>query len=284
MTKESQPGLDGLRVVSFESRRAAEIAELIRRHGGDPIVAPSLREIPLSDNPAAVEFVDRLERGEVDLVILLTGVGTRALVEAVSSRSPREDFVRLLSRVPLIARGPKPVAALKQLGLRPAIAVPEPNTWKELLAAVDGELDLRGKRVAVQEYGATNDDLLAALSARGAQVVRVPVYRWALPEDTGPLRAAIGEIVQGRVDVALFTNATQVEHLFQVAGSEGVDRDLEPALRQIVVGSIGPICTEALRRFRLDADIEPRHPKMGHLITALSEHARGALAKKRQRP
>ena len=75
---------DGLRVLSFESRRANEIAELIRRHKGDPFVAPSMREAPIENNPEAFEFAERLFRGDFDMMILLTGVGTRALDKALA--------------------------------------------------------------------------------------------------------------------------------------------------------------------------------------------------------
>src|SRR5262249_23544973 len=118
------------------------------------------------------------------------------------------------------ARGPKPVKALREHGIPVTITVPEPNTWREVLQALESEprgIDLAGARVAVQEYGITNEPFLAALAARGARVRRVPVYRWALPEDTGPLREAVELLAAGGAAVVLFTNATQVHHLLQVA-------------------------------------------------------------------
>ncbi len=53
---------DGLRVLSLESRRASEIETLIHRAGGDPFVAPSMREIPLEQNSEALSFAERLFR------------------------------------------------------------------------------------------------------------------------------------------------------------------------------------------------------------------------------
>ena len=200
--------LQGLRIVSFESRRAKEMAELIRRHGGEAISAPSMREVPLSENTVPVELFKRLEAGRIDLVILLTGVGTRTMVDALASHYSREQIAALLGKVPILARGPKPVAALKELGLQPAITAPEPNTWKEVLGVLDSNIPLKGKRVAVQEYGVTNPELLAGLETRGAEILRVPVYRWALPEDIAPLQAAIRAIVAAQADVVVFTSAT----------------------------------------------------------------------------
>jgi len=257
------------------------MAALIRNYGGEPIVAPSMRELPLEQNTAALEFMRELKAGKVDLVIFLTGVGTRTLIEAVSSVYSRDDLATTLGRATLVARGPKPVAALKEIGLAPQIAVPEPNTWKEILAALGKMRNLRGKRVAVQEYGITRPELLDGIKALGAEVFSVPVYRWALPEDTAPLKSAAREIAAGRADVALFTNATQIDHLFKVAGDDGLDQSLRSALPQILIASIGPVCTEALQHFGLNADIEPEHPKMGHLIAAVANRARGLLAAKR---
>jgi len=196
--------LAGLRVVAFESRRAAEIEQMLARYGATVIAAPALREVPIEENAAALELVERLESGALDALILLTGVGTRALVEAVRARCPTERLVEMLRTVPIVARGPKPIAALRALGLTAAVRVPEPNTWRELLETIDRELPVAGLRVAVQEYGKANPALLDGLRARGATVLRVPVYRWALPHDVGPLRAAIERIVAHQADVAVF--------------------------------------------------------------------------------
>jgi len=281
MKTSLQSGLEGLKLVSFESRRAREIGELIRRYGGEAIIAPSMREIPLSQNTAALDFLRQLEAGKVDVVIFLTGVGTRTLVEAVASEYPRERLAAALGRTTLVARGPKPVAALKELGLQPAISIGEPNTWREILSELDSKSSIRGRRVAVQEYGVTNLEFLAGLKERGAEVLRVPVYRWALPEDTGPLRSAMRRVVDGEVDIALFTNATQVDHLFQMAAQENLDASLRQAFNRLLVASIGPVCSEALEHHGIKVDLEPDHPKMGHLVAALAQRAAALLDAKR---
>ncbi len=281
MESTAKSSLQGLRVVSFESRRAKEMAELIRRYGGDPIVAPSMREIPLSENHAALDLLPQLEAGKFDLLILMTGVGTRTLNEALRTQFPQERIVAALRRTTLVARGPKPVAALKELGLEPAFTAPEPNTWREIMATLSSRLDISGKRIAVQEYGIPNPQLVAALESLGATVVSIPIYRWALPEDIGPLRAAIEKISQGEVDLALFTNGAQVEHLFKVAADDKADNALRIALQKIVVASVGPVCTQVLEQFGLKPDLEPAHPKMGSLIAESAASAHRLLAAKR---
>jgi len=264
--------LDGLHVAAFEARMAGPMADLIAKHGGVPVEAPALREIPLEDHPETHGFAERLLAGEFDVVIFETGVGVRYLSAVIEARHPRELWLAALARTKVVARGPKPLAALRELKVRTDVQVPEPNTWHETLAAIDQFLPVEGLRVAVQEYGKPNVELIQGLEQRGAIVTRVPVYRWALPEDTGPLRAAIHAIVEGQVGAVLFTAAQQVNHLLQVAAEEGLDADLRSALAShVVVGSIGPTTSETLRDAGLPVDIEPEHPKMGHLVLAVAE-------------
>lgn len=277
----SEAGLKGLRIVSFESRRAREIGELIRRYGGEALIAPSMREIPFNENSAALDFVRQVEAGKIDVVIFLTGVGTRTLVEAVANEYPREKLAAALGRAALVARGPKPLAVLKDLGLQPALAVREPNTWREILSDVDAKFSIQGQRIAVQEYGISNQELLAGLARRGAEVLAVSVYRWALPEDTGPLRSALNEIIAGRIDVALFTNATQVVHLFKLAAQENLEESLRRGFKRVVVASIGPVCSETLDHHGIKVDLEPDHPKMGHLVAAAARQGTTLLSAKR---
>jgi len=268
---------DGLRVVAFESRRASEIAELIRRQGGDPFVAPSMREAPLENNAEAFTFAERLFRGEFDMMILLTGVGTRALDKVLRTRYPPEAFAEALRKLAVVARGPKPLAVLREMQVTAAVAVPEPNTWRELLAAIANRPE---RRIAVQEYGKSNPELLEGLRGRGAEVTAVRVYQWDLPEDTGPLREAIHRIADGLADVAMFTTSIQLTHLFRIAAEAGLEKSVANRLRTMVIASIGPTTTEALEEFDLHPDITPTHPKMGFLVKETADQAPAILARK----
>ena len=277
-------GFNGLTVAAFESRMAAEIARLIDRYGGNPLVSPALREIPLDDNSAALKFGVQLTTERVDMLILLTGVGTTAMFDLLKTRYPWSSIVAALRQTALVARGPKPVAALKAFGLQPTLTVPEPNTWVDLISTLDEYRPVKRLRVAVQEYGASNHDLLEALKQRGAEVFQVPIYRWALPEDLGPLRQALDEVIAGKVPVLLITNAAQVDHVMQVLGKDGNVEPFRAALKKMVVASIGPTASERLRHHEWPIDFEPSHPKMGVLVKETSEKARATLYGKRQPP
>ena len=277
----TKSNFEGLAVAAFESRMANEMERLIRRYGGNPLVAPALREIPLEDNSAALRFGARLLTDRIDILILLTGVGATTLFEILRTRHALPDIITALRHTALVARGPKPVAALKAFGLSPTLTVPEPNTWHDLLVTLDAYRPVKGLRVAVQEYGASNKGLLDALTERGAEVSAVPVYRWALPENTAPLKHVLDSILRGEVDVMLVTNAAQIDHVMQVLEQDGKTRELKNVCARLMVASIGPTASERLREYDLPVDLEPTHPKMGILVKEASEQAAAILQRKR---
>ena len=277
-------GFAGLRVLSLESRRSREMAQLITNGGGRATVAPSTREVPSGPNEQELAFAVGLAKGQFQIVIFMTGVGTRALAQAIEPTSPREQFVAALSRVSVVARGPKPVAVLRELGVPITLTVPEPNTWREILETLDQNAErvgLQGARVAVQEHGVPSPELYAGLSRRGAEVFPVPVYRWAPPEDTEPLRQAISALARNEFDVAMFTSSVQVHHLFRFADEMQMRERVLDALRRAVVASIGPVTSETLHEYGIAVDLEPSHPKMGWLVKEASEQSAQLLQSKR---
>jgi uroporphyrinogen-III synthase len=274
---------DGIRVLSLESRRAKEVAKLIRTYGGEPFVVPSMREAPLESHRQALEFADGLMQGNFDLVIFLTGVGVRALIDIVTPRHNREDFLQALRSVRIAARGPKPQAALRDLQVPISVVAPEPSTWREMLSALQTEFgdSLATMRVAVQEYGASNPEFLSALNEQCAEVTKVPVYQWTLPEDVRPLRECVLGIARGNVDVVLFMTAVQVNHLFQIAEQMNCQQDLRDGLAKMVVVSIGPTTSEELAHYGIKPDFEPSRPKMGFIVNEAAQYAGKLLNEKR---
>jgi len=270
----------GLKVISFESRRGAEMAQLIRRQQGEPILAPSMREAPIERNEDAFRFAERLFAGAFDMMILLTGVGTRILTRTLDEKYAPGRFAEALRRITVVARGSKPVAVLREMNVPVTILVPEPNTWREILKATGNRAE---RRIAVQEYGRPSTELLEGLRARGAEVTPVRVYQWELPEDTGPLREAAERIAAEEVDVALFTTSVQIDHLLRVAAEKGLEDYVRAALSKMLVASVGPATTEALEDNGIHPDFEPSHPKMGFLVQETAEHAEALLKAKQWR-
>ena len=273
---------DGLRVLSFEARRAAEVEKLIRTYNGEPFVVPAMREVPLESNAACLKFAADLLAGQFDLLIFMTGVGVRAMLDIVTPQFDREQILQAMRATKIVVRGAKPQAALRELKVPIVASTAEPSTWRELMRSIEITFGsaLAGMRVAVQEYGATNPELIAELATRSASVVKVPVYQWALPVDLAPLRESVLAIIYGNVDVVLFMTAVQVIHLFKVAEEMGMADDLRHGLAALVVLSIGPTTTEELQHYRITPDFEPSRPKMGFLINEAAQYAAKFIAEK----
>ena len=254
---------NGLRILSLESRRSDEMATLLRKQGGVPVSAPSMREAPLDTQDEAFVFGERLLRGDFDGVVLLTGVGTRLLWKTLLTRHAEDDLKTAISRTSIIVRGPKPSAAIRELGLLPNVQVPSPNTWRELLETMSGRPEIR---LALQEYGKSNTDLIAGLQAQGRDVSPVRIYGWELPEDLGPLRAAAAKLAAGEIDAVLLTTSMQVVNLLRIADEDGIGTQVRAALGSTPIGSIGPTTSETLEEYGLHPDFEPTQPKMGILV------------------
>jgi len=276
------PGFSGLRVLSFESRRAQEIAQLIRNNGGQPIVAPSTREVP-TPNEEERKLIYGILNNEFDAIIFMTGVGSRTLVQAAEAVCSREELFAALARTRVVVRGPKPAAAMREFNVPVTLAVPEPNTWREIVKSLDENVEkvpLQGRRIAIQEHGEPSPELYSALRERGAEVVPVRVYRWELPEDMGPLKDAIRTLAENKVDVVMFTSSVQFVHAARIAAEMGMADQLTKALNRTVVASIGPIASATLKENGVEVDMEPSHPKMGFLVKEAAEKSAELVRRK----
>ena len=263
------PGFNGLRVLSFESRRGKEIAQLIANNGGVPIVAPSTREIPDAPHDDELQLIRGIVAGDYDVVIFMTGVGARAFIDAAASAISRDEFLAALGKTRVIVRGMKPAGVMREFGIPIWLNAPEPNTWREIVEVLDqnaAAVPLKGLRIGVQEHGAPSSEMYEALRQRGASVFAAHVYRWELPEDTGPLKDAVRSVCAGGVDVVMFTSSVQLAHALKIAEEMKLRSEFIAGLNRAVVASIGPVASAALRRHSIAIDLEPSHPKMGFLV------------------
>lgn len=270
----------GLRVGSLESRRSSEIQRMIERLHGVPHVSPSMREAPTDDHRSAIEFAHRLLAGEVDFMLLLTGVGVRMFVEQVERHVGRQRVIDALSDIPTLARGPKPTSVLRELGIKPTYRAPAPNTWREVLATLDTQMPVANLTVGLQEYGETNPSLIAGLEARGAKVDRVKVYGWELPEDCAPLEANAKRIAAGELDVLMLTSAQQLNHLLEVSERLGITNELRAGFEKLIVASIGPTTSDRLRALDFSVDLEATAGTMGRLVDEAASKSHELLKRK----
>ncbi|MEC9187784.1 MAG: uroporphyrinogen decarboxylase [Planctomycetota bacterium] len=260
------------KIGAFESRRADDLKRLIEKFGGQAHVSASMREVQLDDQREAIDFAHRLLVGDIDVVVLLTGVGFRYLMNVVSKHVDQERLIHSLTDVVTVARGPKPAAVMREFGLQPTYRVPEPNTWREILTTMDAELSLNSQTVALQLYGKVNPSLIAGLEARGAKVVSVPIYRWDFPESTVELEKNVHRLVSHELDMVMFTSAHQLVNLIKLARSLNLEQEVVTGLNQTIVASIGPTTSEMIREYGIEVDFEPSHPKMGHLVSESARH------------
>ncbi|MFK8112006.1 MAG: uroporphyrinogen decarboxylase [Rubripirellula sp.] len=278
---KADANFQGFQIASLESRRADDMARLITRTGGVPHVSPSMREVPIEPNRGAIDFAYRVMTGHVNVVVLTTGVGFRYLLRAIERHLDQQRFLDSLSDITTICRGPKPAAAMREVGLSPTYRVPEPNTWRELLQTIDSNLSIANQIVGLQEYGVANASLVAGLEARGATVEPVRVYGWDFPEDTKPLEENVRALAAGQRDMLLLTSAHQVVNMLRMAEKLDIVDDLRGGLHQTVVASIGPTTTQMLEECEIRVDMEPSHPKMGHLVTEAAQRGVSLIEAKR---
>lgn len=260
-------------VAILESRLSGQLAALIAKRGGRPLSAPALAETPDVDPDAIARLVDGLAARPATLAVFQTGVGTRALFEATDALGATQKLLDALAKSVVAARGPKPTAALRSRGVRIDRAAAEPFTTHEVLESI-ADVDLKGARALVQRYGASNDELDDALRAKGAEVIEIATYRWALPADTAPLVALLDALERGEVDATVFTSASQAQNLFALAETLGRGEKVAANLNNTLVASIGPVCSAALRGLGVKVGLEAKPPKLGPLVAALD----GALA------
>jgi uroporphyrinogen-III synthase len=280
-TPSVERGLNGKRVAIFEARFKEEFANLVRKQGAEPLVGPTMVEAPLTLGPELRAFADALRKGQVDALLVLTGVGNRKLVTLLAPIMDKDELRDLLAKIVVVARGPKAVQALRELGIKPQVTAREPHTWETLLSGLTEHMAVEGKRIALQQYGVPHERLTRALEDARAQVLQVPVYRWQLPDDLAPLERVIDEICKDSVDAIIFTSGPQAGALMEVAGRRGVEESVRTALTRMAIGSVGPSCTEALQNLGLEPDFEPEHSKMGHLVLEAARKVPQVLARKR---
>lgn len=261
--------MKGKTIAILESRFGEHLAEMIEKQGAIPFPAPALAEEPDLDPAAIRKLIEDWSAQPVRLAIFQTGVGTRALFEATDALGLTDRFLRLLDACKVAVRGPKPTAVLRGRKVRIDLSAADPFTTHEVLEAI-ADVEIAGQKVLVQRYGEANLELDGALEKRGASVVEVPTYRWALPKDTTPLVQLLQALSAGRIDCVVFTSASQVRNLLAVARREGVaDRRLRDDLARTLVASIGPVCSEALEAAGIHVGLEASPPKLGPLVEAL---------------
>jgi len=265
----AQP-LENMTVAITEHRYTKEFGTLFERLGAQVYACPLLEERPVENRKELRAFVSKAAAGNLDMMIFLTGVGARFLISEAESIGLKDEFLRALEKLTVVVRGPKPVAALRQFGIRVDIT-PDVPTTEGVIEALRHR-DLRGKRIGVQLYGTPNPQLVSALESHGATVMPVEVYDYGPLADPSSVKDLIAKIANRDVQVLAFTSAPQVRMLFDIAAQLGLSEELERALKKgVIVASIGDVTNRALEENGVIAKIVPKQPKMGAMAQAVAE-------------
>ncbi|MEO6527604.1 MAG: uroporphyrinogen-III synthase [Gemmatimonadaceae bacterium] len=264
--------LGGARIALLEARLASELADLVRREGGEPVCAPAVTEAPVDVTALIPVIIEDIRRGQSEIVVFLTGAGLNALIEQAEQTGTLSALTDAFTRVTTVCRGPKPAAVLRRIGVPVSVNAAAPHTTAELLAVMPASA-VSGKGVVLLHDGGGNPLLVDALRLRGAWVEEVRSYEWRLPDDIAPIERLVEELIDERVDAIAFTSQVQIRHLFEVGARLNRSAALLYALRhRTVVGSIGPTCSNALSELGVPPHVIASPPRMRPLITAIGEY------------
>jgi uroporphyrinogen-III synthase len=247
--------LAGQTVALAEGRQLEELAQLLEKEGATALRCPLLSILDAPDPAPVVAWLRDLAAGRFAYVVLLTGEGVRRLLGFAERAGLRAEFVAALARAHTLTRGPKPVRALKELGLAPSEVAGVPTT--EGVIAALARHELRGRAVGVQLYSPSNPPLTDFLAAAGAEIHSVLPYVYAPQADAARVADLIGRLERGEVAVLVFTSSPQVDRLYEVAAERGLDAAVRQGLGRTRVAAVGPVVADNLRRRGAKVDVCP---------------------------
>lgn len=264
--------LKGARIGLLEARLTGELAQIVRRHGGEPMNAPAVREVETLDEGAVRAFIDGVSAGRITVVVFLTGVGASALFREAERLGRGAALLEGLRAATTVCRGPKPGGVLGRHDVPVSVRVPEPHTTADVLRST-AALPLAGRTIGLLHYGERNAVLADGLRARAGAVEELCLYEWRMPIDVEPLRRLVRAAVAGELEAVAFTSQIQARHLLEVARDVALHLDLVRALTtRVVVAAVGPTCADALRALGMPPHVVPERPKMGPMVAALAAY------------
>jgi uroporphyrinogen-III synthase len=274
MTEPDAASLTGFTVAITASRRVDEFTTMLRRRGAEVVAAAAMNMVPLADDVRLRAATEDVIDAPPDVLIATTGIGFRGWVEAAEGWGVAEALLAALGKARVISRGPKATGALRAAGLREEWS-PVSESSEEVLAHLTVD-DLKGKRVAVQLHGATDDwdpvpGFIDTLVERGAAVVGVPVYRWEPPAHLGALDGLIEKVALGGVDAITFTSAPAAASFLMRADELRLIEAVRRAMNSTVTTfCVGPVTARPLRSAGVTS-VQPERMRLGALARVVAD-------------
>jgi len=262
---------EGITVGLFETRRQREFTAMFTARGAEVVACPVVFPESRGAEEPVRKFIEEATQGKFAVAIFYTGIGIQAIFDAAEQLGRREALKEALSRMTLVARGPKSKGALKRHNLAPAFLA-EPPTTEGLVKRVEG-LDVRGKRVAVALAGDhPSPTLTDAVERGGGEIYEFAPYHYRLPEDLSDIGAFIQKVLAGEVGWLVFTTPPQVSILMDAAEKLGLrERLVEAANSFGAVAAVGPVTAMELARYEVKVSVRPteENETMTGLVNAI---------------
>ncbi|CAM4191567.1 uroporphyrinogen-III synthase [Paenibacillus alkaliterrae] len=262
--------LNDKRIVIAGSRKTDEMALIVEKQGGTPIIR-SLQGLTMFEETALAEPLRSFAERGADWVILTTGMGSDSLVNTAERLGIKDEVLNALSKAKIATRGYKTSAFLKRNNFQ-AVVSDDDGTMQNLIENLD-RYDFQGQRVWIQLHGEPAPELVSFLGNKGAaQVETVLPYRHVPPE-AGALDTFMSDLAERAVDAVCFTTAVQVHYLFKYAKEAGLEGVLIEALEgPVVAGAVGKVTAQALKEYGVKRIIVPELERMGALIIELARY------------
>ncbi|CAM5272186.1 uroporphyrinogen-III synthase [Streptomyces badius] len=262
--------LAGFTVGVTAARRAEELGTLLKRRGAAVLHAPALRIVQLADDSELLAATKELIGHAPDVAVATTAIGFRGWIEAADGWGIGDALLETLRGVELLARGPKVKGAIRAAGLSEAWS-PGSESMAEVLDRLLAE-GVAGRRVALQLHGEPLPGFVESLTAAGAEVVVVPVYRWMPPQDLAPLDRMLDVTAARGLDAITFTSAPAAASFLGRAETRGLLPEVLGALRDdVLVACVGPVTALPLQARGIDT-LQPERFRLGPLVQLMCSH------------
>jgi len=264
--------LEGQTVALAEGRQLEELAQMLEDEGATALRCPMVSILDAPDAAPVLAWLRELIADRFAYVILLTGEGLRRLLGFAEREGLRDAAIAAVGRTRTVTRGPKPVRALREVGLTPTLVAGSPTT-DGVIATLRNEA-LQGLTVGVQLYSESNPPLVQFLESAGATARTVLPYVYAPAADAERVADLIERLARGEVQVLVFTSSPQVDRLYEVAAERGLEATLRQGLERTRVAAVGPVVADNLRQRGARVDICPEQGfVMKNLVQQIIRHS-----------
>jgi uroporphyrinogen-III synthase len=247
--------------------KGKETSEFVRKLGWTPFIVHAVELRPIERARIIEDFSRVISSGPIDWVVFMSPVGVDAFFDVLQSYS--SILPNALGKLRLMAVGPKTGMMLERRGVRD-VAVPETYSSSGVLDHLT-KVGRNGGRVVLVRSSSADEHLAKSLSSKGLAVETITIYQSMVPANTESLSSFLSGLEGGQFQAVLFTSAVSASNVFRLAEGRVSKPRLVELLRSCLVGAIGPVTAETLRKL----GINPMVPGRYLIEDAIRELVRG---------